>query len=400
MSQNSAVASPTGAPSCDVDFFGDDYLRDPVRGYHKMLAAGPVVWLPRNGLHAICGYSAITTALKNYDVFVSGKGVSINDDVNEFLIGSTLNSDPPNHDATRAITFAPLTPRALEDVRTRIEQEANFIANEVVAKVEFDAVEDLATHLPLAIVRDLVGLGADGKDHMLKWAGSTFEMMGDPRDRRDAALSGMAELRQFLNDPGMLSTLSPHGWASRATSLAIEAGIEPGRAVSLMRDYIAPSLDTTISAISYGIKLFADSPEQWTKLRADRSLMRNAIEEIVRLSTPIKTLSRLVDQDVELDGVQLPAGTRVMMIFGAANRDPARFENPDDFDIERKMRGHVGFGHGVHVCLGMHLARLEMDSLFNALADHIERFELTGPPVAALNSVIHALEHLPVRVTT
>lgn len=87
-----------------------------------------------------------------------------------------------------------------------------------------------------------------------------------------------------------------------------------------------------------------------------------------------------------------------MMAFGAANRDPERFEDPDAFDIERRIRGHVGFGHGVHVCLGMHLARLEMDCLFNALADRIERLELTGPPVPATNSSIHSLAELPVRV--
>lgn len=399
MSEAVATTAP-GAPHCDVDFYSDDYLTDPVRGYHQMLAVGPVVWLPKNSLHAICGYDAITAALKNYEVFRSGKGVSINEDVNEFLIGSTLNSDPPNHEATRAITFAPLTPGALKEVRYRIEQEANAIADAVVAMGEFDAVVDLAHHLPLSIVRDLVGLGAHGSENMLKWAGGTFEMMGDPRDRRGAAVADMGELRQFLNDPNMLSALSPDGWANRATTLAVEAGIEPKRAISLMRDYIAPSLDTTIAAISYGVMLFAEFPEQWDKLRADRTLMRSAVEEIVRLSTPIKSLSRLVAEDVEIGGVVVPEGSRTMMVFGAANRDPSRFENPDAFDIERTTRGHVGFGYGVHVCLGMHLARLEMDCLFNALADRIERFEFAGERVHALNSSIHSLGRLPVRLSS
>ena len=144
---------------------------DPVSAYHQMLATGPVVWLPKNRLHAICGYDALTTSLRNHKVFRSGMGVSIDDSVNAFLIGSTLNSDPPEHDATRAITFGPLTPKALEEVRARIEEAAQLIADRVVVQREFDAVSDLATHLPLAIVRDLVGLGAHGKEHMLKWAG-------------------------------------------------------------------------------------------------------------------------------------------------------------------------------------------------------------------------------------
>ena len=373
---------------------------DPVPAYHRMLATGPVVWLPRNRLHAICGYDALTESLRNHKVFRSGKGVSVDDSINAFLIGSTLNSDPPEHDATRAITFGPLTPKALEAVRARIEEEAQLIADRVVAQREFDAVSELATHLPLAIVRDLVGLGAHGKEHMLKWAAATFELMGDPRDRRDTATMNLDELRQFLEDPHVLNDLGPDGWANRATRMAVEAGMDHRKAISLMRDYIAPSLDTTISAIGYGVMLFARNPDQWDKLRQDRSLVRNAIEEVVRLNTPIKTLSRLVENDVEVGGSTLPKGSRTMMMFGAANRDPSKFEDPDAFDIERNARGHVGFGHGTHACLGVHLARLEMNCLFNALADRIERFELIGEPVPGKISVIHSLRRLMVRVGT
>ncbi len=117
------------APQCDVDFYADEAVLDPVTAYHAMLAHGSVVWLPKTGLHAICGYDALTTALRNHSVFVSGKGVSINPEVNAMLIGSTLHSDPPQHDATRAITFAPLTPKALGHVHARVEAEANTIAD-------------------------------------------------------------------------------------------------------------------------------------------------------------------------------------------------------------------------------------------------------------------------------
>jgi len=397
MPSNPTVRPPHGL-SCEIDFYSEDYILNPVSAYHKMLACGPVVWLPKNQLHAICGYTALTEALRNHGCFQSGKGVSINEDVNAMLVGSTLNSDPPQHDVTRAITFQPLTPKALEAVRKRIEEEANRIADQVVAKGTFDAARELAPHLPLTIVRDLVGLGVHGKINMLNWAGATFELMGDPGDRRGAAFKNLKSLRHFLEDPDTLQALSPDGWANRATQLGIERGIEPEHAVELMRDYIAPSLDTTISAISYAMMLFATFPDQWQKMRADRSLVRNAIEEIVRLNTPIKAFSRYVAEDVDLSGVRLSKNTRVLVVFGAANRDPSRFSDPDTFDIERAVRGHVGFGHGVHACLGMHLARLEMDCLFNALADRIDSMELVGPVVPAINSSIHALARVPVKV--
>ena len=145
--------------------------------------------------------------------------------------------------------------------------------------------------------------------------------------------------------------------------------------------------------------LFAKHPEQWQKLCADRSLIANAIEEVVRMNTPIKAFSRYVAEDIEVGRVQLKADTRVLMVYGAANRDANRFPDPDRFDIERNVRGHVGFGHGVHACLGMHLARLEINCLLNALADRIKQFELSGPVVSSVNSSIHSLASVPIRVS-
>ena len=388
----------TTAPSVDVDFYSDEVISDPVSAYEIMLAAGPVVWLAPQKIHAICGFEAVTQALRNHRVFSSAEGVSINDDVNAFLKGSTLNSDPPDHDRTRAITFDPLTPKSLSAVKEKVEAEAQFIAEKMAAQGEFDAATELAPHLPLTIVRDLVGLGDGGHAHMLDWGAATFELMGDSRERRGAADARLKELQTFLNDPAMMENLTPEGWARRATERGIEDGLLPARAKTLMRDYIAPSLDTTISAIGYGIRLFAENPDQWTALRDDRGLVKSAIEEIVRLNTPIRSFTRFVTEDTEIGGVAIDKGTRVLVVYGAANRDPTKFRDPNLFYIGRETRGHVGFGHGVHTCLGMHLARLEMTSLFNALADRIKGFELTGPVTAASNATIHAHKSVPVRV--
>jgi len=391
----SVAGSP--APDCEIDFYAASTIADPVAAYHRMLAVGPVVWLAKNNLHAICGHAAVVAALRDHERFRSGAGVSINDSINQLLIGSTLHSDPPQHDKTRKITFAPLSPKNIRQVRTRIETEARAIVDQVLDQPTFDAASELAPHLPLSVVRDLVGLGDYGRDHMLDWGAATFELMGDPKERRDDAIARLKRLRAFLEDADTLDNLSPDGWARRATQLGVESGMEPARAVELMRDYIAPSLDTTISAIGYGIKLFADNPDQWTLLRENRDLMRNAIEEIVRLNSPIRAFTRVVTRDTELAGVTLHEGLRVLIVYGAANRDSQRFDNPDQFDITRKTIGHVGFGQGVHACLGMNLARLEISCLLDALADRVERFELVGPIEHAANSTIHALASLPVR---
>lgn len=389
---------PATAPDCDVDFYSAETVADPVAAYDRMLATGPVVWLKQNGLLAICGHSAVVTALRAQNQFVSGKGVSIDDRVNKLLIGSTLNSDPPQHDATRKITFAPLSPKNIRLIRERIQGEAEHIVERVLARSEFDAASELAPYLPLTVVRDLVGLGDYGKDHMLKWGAATFELMGDPRERREDAVNNLKDMRNFLEDKNTLNQLTEDGWARRATQIGIDGGMDPARAAELMRDYIAPSLDTTISAIGFGVNLFAKFPEQWNRLCDDRDLMKNAIEEIVRLNTPIRAFTRYVAEDTEIAGVELKKDMRVLIVFGAANRDPKRFIDPHNFDIGRKTIGHVGFGHGVHACLGMNLARLEMSCLFNALADRAKGFELAGQIVPGINSTIYSFASVPVRV--
>lgn len=384
-------------PNCSIDFYGKSTVADPVSAYQSMLSLGAVVWLEKNNLYAICGHAEVVEVLRDHERFRSGKGVSVNEDINQLLIGSTLNSDPPQHDKTRKITFDPLKPKNVKHIQERIEQEAKFIVEKVLAKGEFDAAAELAPYLPLTIVRDLVGLGDYGKDHMLDWGAATFELMGDPKDRRDDAIQRLIRLREFLEDSATLNNLAEDGWARRATKLGIESGMSPERASELMRDYIPPSLDTTISSIGYGIELFSKYPDQWEKLRTDRKLMRGAIEEIVRLNTPIRAFTRYVSEDTEIGGVSLEKDTRVLVVFGAANRDPKKFDNPDNFNIERKTIGHVGFGQGVHACLGMNLARLEMHCLFDELANRVKRFEATGPAVPGINSTIYSLASLPVR---
>jgi len=389
-------STTTVAPNCDIDFYHPNTIADPATAYAKMLQQGPVVWLTQNNLHAICGHSELVQVLRDHERFSSGHGVSINEPINKLLIGSTLHSDPPDHDATRKITIAPLLPKQIKLIRDRVAAVAEELAQKLVDKKQFNAATELAPHLPLTIVRDLVGLGDYGRDHMLDWGAATFELMGDPGDRREEAMDKLKKLRRFLEDPETLNNLSKDGWAKRATRLGIDGGMSPDRASELMRDYIAPSLDTTISAIGYGVMLFATNPSQWTKLRNDRQLMRNAIEEIVRLNTPIRAFTRYVTEDTEVGQVRIEKNTRVLAIYGAANRDSKKFPNPNEFDIERDTSGHVGFGQGVHSCLGMNLARLEMDCLFNALADRVDSFELTSAVEHGVNSTIHSLSSVPV----
>ena len=145
-------------------------------------------------------------------------------------------------------------------------------------------------------------------------------------------------------------------------------------------------------------RFLSDYPDQWDKIRADASLIPNAVEEAVRLATPIRAFTRYAIEDVEVSGHVIPKGKRVIVCYASANRDARKYDNPDDFDVTRDVHDHLGFGQGVHMCMGMHLARREMILLLEALRRRVERFELLDSPEVAMNTTIRAYSKLPVRV--
>jgi len=161
-----------------------------------------------------------------------------------------------------------------------------------------------------------------------------------------------------------------------------------------IRNYINPSLETTISATGELIWQLSQNPEQWQTLRDKPELCSNAVNEAVRLGTPIRSFTRHTTTDVEIDGVLIPEGSRVMMVFASANRDERQFKNPDQFDVTRNSRDHLGFGSGIHMCIGMYLAQLEMVSLLKAMIYRVGHIEVSDPEIV-LNNTIAAFSKLP-----
>jgi cytochrome P450 len=180
---------------------------------------------------------------------------------------------------------------------------------------------------------------------------------------------------------------------------AADAGkLSHGECAPLMVDYIAPSLDTTISAISSALYLFATHPEQWQILREDPSLINNAVNEVVRFEAPLRAFARHARCDTEVAGVHIPQGAGLLVIYASANRDEREWDAPDTFDIRRDANRHLGFGQGAHACAGQSLARLETSAMLRALVDRVDRIELAAEPTWAINNIIRRHEHLPLKL--
>ena len=385
-------------PVCDDDFYSADFIRDPVPGFARMRELGPVVWMRHQKAYAVPRYAEVVEVLRKPNVYLSGHGISMSEDVNAMLIGSTVNSDGEAHHRRRKITARPLMPKAIEALETYIRDTAQALADKLVAKRAFDGVSEFAEVLPLSIVIDLVGLDDSGRANMLDWGSAVFDLMDGHNQRSKDAYQTLVGLRDYLDVYGRAEHLKEGGLARRIFEMTPQEGFSEKEAAQLMRDYISPSLDTTISASGFIPYLFAKNPDQWDLIRERPDLIPNAVEEIVRFVSPIRSFSRYVAEDVDLAGAALNEGDRVMVVYGSANRDEQFWDEPDRFDVTRDVRKHVGFGHGVHTCMGLHLARREMINLIEAMRTRVRRWEVTGAPERSMNNTIHAFASLPVRV--
>ncbi len=393
------MSGARSVPSYSADLFTDDALAEPYAHYRALRDLGPVVWLEAHGVYAVARYADVRAVLADAETFCSGQGVGLNDVLNEIGRGTTLMSDGDDHRRMRSVIGRPLTPKALAELGPQAGQRAEELADRLVERSSFDAVPDLAEVLPTTWVPDLLGWPEEGREKLLDWAGATFNGFGPPNERTNAAAPGIVEMAAFAAH--VASSQPPEGSMAAGILEAVARGdLSAGQCPMAIIDYLGPSLDTTISGLGNAVWLLATYPEQWQRLREDPGRARRAFDEAVRLESPVTGFTRVTTRAVELGGVQLSAGARVLVSYASANRDERYWDDPERFDIERPNASHVAFGFGEHACAGMGLARLEATAVLTALARRVERFELAGTPVRKLNNVIRAFGSLPVRIVS
>lgn len=380
-------------PTLDIDLFTDEALAEPFEGYRQIREAGPAVFLERYGVWAIGRYEPLRAALADWETFSSAQGIGLSQASNRTTKGLIIATDPPEHDRLRGVLADKLSPRALRGMGGWIRDQAEAHVERVLAQGEFDAVTDLAAPFPVQIVLDLVGLRQEMRPKVLGWAEAAFNAGGPPVPRTFEAQPLLEE--QFAMLAEIDSDVLAEGSFGRAIyDAAAEGKIDRDSCVPLMSAYVTAGLDTTINAVSAAIQLFAEHPEQWDAIRADQSLMGGAFNEIVRHQSPVSWFSRVTTRDAGVDGVVIPAGSRVMMMYASGNRDERKWDDPERFDVRRNPVDHLAFGYAVHGCAGQGLARLEAISLLQALSTRVARFEI-GTPVPRLNNRIRGLASLP-----
>lgn len=390
--------APRGLPAYPANIYTTDAIIDPYPHYTRLRAHGPVVWLSRHRVYALPRYAECKSVLRDDKTFISGKGVALNPLTNRMSRGTTLTSDGAEHDQRRKLVAHRLLPRALRAISDSVDRLADDVVTAALAHGEVDGVDDLACALPHAVVPDLVGWPHDERDDLLPWGAATFDILGTLNKHAVRSMPRAFQMLRFARRVVRERTVLEGSMAAELLAAADDGKLSHAECAPLMIDYIAPSLDTTISAISSALYLFATHPDQWQLLKEDPSLINNAVNEVVRFESPLRAFARHAGCDTEIAGVPIRAGARLLVIYASANRDEREWDAPDTFDIRRDSNRHLGFGQGAHACAGQSLARLETSAMLRALVDRVDRIEFTAEPVWAINNIIRRHEHLPLKL--
>lgn len=390
-------------PVLDINPFGEEFLADPYAYHGQLREAGPVVYLSAHGIYAMARFQEVQAALKDWQSFSSARGAGLADFAKEKpwrKPSLLIESDPPIHDRVRKIVGHVMSLAALKAYRPIWSAKAEALVETLTARRSFDAVIDLAERFPLMVFPELVGMQEGAEQHLLPYAALGFNAFG-PRNRLLAdAERDAVDAIPWVIDSCKREKLKPGGWGAQVYEAADRGECTEEEAALLVRSFLSAGVDTTVNGLGNMLYAFATHPGEWEKLRANPSMIKRAFDESLRWDSTVQTFFRTTNQDVDIGGSVIPADSKVVLFLASANRDPRRWDTPEVFNISRPAGGHVGFGFGIHQCLGQMLARFEAEVVLEAMIPRIAEFRLDGPVVRRLNNTLHAFQSMPVTITS
>jgi cytochrome P450 len=385
-------------PSFDIT--ADELAACPWSEFARLRESSPVLRSDRHGGYwAVTRWADVRTIARDPGGFCSGQGATI-PRIGLPVPGIPVESDPPRHYGYRMLLLPLFRPDKVESYRPYVEDLTHRLIDSFAMDGTADLVEQFARLLPPRVITHLMGLPEDDADLVVAW----HDLMRDSADTGDTRVNSGAsqELTSYL-----LSRLDEKRASPRGDILSLIANgsigdqpIDDTEALGIMLTLATAGFATTAHGISSALYLLGVHPAARQALLAQPSLIPAAIEEVLRIEPPVLMMGRTATADTQIEGVQVKSGDKVGLLFGSANHDPAKFDAPEDFQIERSPNHHLSFGFGIHRCLGEHLARLEMNVAVEAVLKRLPDYQIADP--AALrwtNTMIRGLRALPVTFT-
>ena len=372
---------------------------DPVHWQDE--AGGPGFW-------AVTRYEDCVTVNRDYERFSSAVRGTMPFEMPDEDVAQQglmmLNMDPPLHTRYRRLVNKGFTPRMVRDLEANIHRVTDVIIDQVIEKGEADFVTDLSAELPLQVIAELLGVPQDDRHRMFEWSN---RMVGneDPEYQTQAeeALVAAMELYAYAAELFAIKRIDPHAdLMSVLTTVEVEG--EQLSEMELELFFLLLTVagnETTRNLMSGAMDTFFQHPDQWQRLRDDRSLLPRAVEEMLRFVSPVMNFRRMAMRDLTLSGTDIKAGDKVVFFHASANRDEEVFADPDTFDVGRDPNPHIAFGGGgPHFCLGANLAKLEIRVMFEELLDRLPDIQLAGDVQRLRSNFINGIKHMPVTFST
>ena len=406
MTTDTVATAPLGVPVLDVDPFSTELLADPYLYHAQLREAGPVAWIPKYGFYVTGRHEQVHQVLNDHEAYISSAGVGLANFNKEppFRPKSLiLEADPPNHTRARTVLSRILSPRTVMQIRASFSHEADQLMDGLLAAAQggevVDGIQRIAEVYPLKVFPDAVGLGSEGRENLLLYGDMIFNAFGPRNELLLRSAEKVQPVTAWIMAHCQRAMLRPGGFGDLIYQAADAGEISQDEAPMLVRSFLSAGVDTTVNGLGNALWCLATHPEAYAKLHADLGLARQAFEESQRFESAVQTFFRTTSRDMELAGVPLPSGSKVLTVLAAANRDERQWPEPERFDIERRPTGHMAFGSGIHGCVGQVVARLEGELILAALAKRFKRVELAGAPTRRLNNTLRALSTLPLRLT-
>ena len=375
----------------------------------RLRAADPVHWQPMDGepgFWAVLRHADVVRVARNPEVFSSSAGGITVEDADDETLGRVrtmlLAMDPPRHTTHRGPVSAHFRPRMIAALQERVRTICRQIMAEAAERGDVEFVGEVAAQLPNRVIGELFGLPRRDWEYLRKLteriAAGQDPDIGEPDN---ATVPGGVEMAGYAVELAAARRRDGLGDDLTSAILSAQFGDRPMNDMDFggfFVQLVTAGNDTTRSLLSSGLLTLLRHPAQLAELRADRSLLAAAVEEIVRYDNPLHYFRRTATVDTELSGTPIRAGDKVAMYYTSANRDEDVFDDPHTFDIRRDRNPHLSFGMGIHFCLGAHLARLEGRVFFDELLDAFSGIELTGDPVRIRSNLNNGLKRLPIRL--
>jgi cytochrome P450 len=384
-------------PDYEVDLFSRESVRNARAVDDAVREFSPVVRLA-DGTVMLTRHADVTAGLQDWQTFSSTSRPW--HDPKSLRPEILLTDDPPRHTHVRQVMAQVLSAQTLSGLRPSFERDAAALLEDVLSREgeTIDAVRELTQRFVYKALPDAIGLRVEGREHMYAFSHMVWATMGPENELFREAMVNLEPVLAWLEQCCDRENLAAGGIGMALYALADDGVITQAEAKLLLQTVLAAGADTTILTMANAMQAFGLFPGEYQKVRAEPNLVRAAFDESLRWDSPSRMAGRMATRDVEIGGHTVPAGQRVGLMFGAANRDPRAWADPDAYDLGRDLRSQVGWGYGVHACVGRVLAQLEAHALLTEMARRVARIELAGEPEPWMTTIGHGPATLPIRV--